>query len=346
MLGAAAAAGQTPQFGAQSRLVLIPVTVTDSQGNNVDSLNPEDFVVLDNGKRQKVSVDTLTTGVAPIALVVAVQSSGISQSVLEKVQKLGSLFQPLVTGEHGCTALVSFSERVIWLQECTGDEDSLTRAFRSLRRGAPKAGRMRDAVYESIEKLKQYPNSRRVLLLISESRDRGSRKTLEEASIAAQAAGVSVYAATYSAFVTGFTSRSSDTGEPRNPQRSKTPSEETGTLAGSSSQCNPNGCRDPRTPPPEQRVDILSAIGELARMNNEKDTEVLTKVTGGVAFPFTRLRALEKAIESLGAELHSQYVLTYAPGETTDGYHELDVRVPSGNFQVRARPGYWSGNAP
>jgi hypothetical protein len=50
---------QNPRFGVQSRLVLVPVTVTDAKGRAVNGLEANDFVVLDNGRPQKATVDTL-----------------------------------------------------------------------------------------------------------------------------------------------------------------------------------------------------------------------------------------------------------------------------------------------
>src|SRR6202171_3344845 len=126
-------AAQDPQFDVQSRLVLVPVNVTDAKDRTVDGLEPKDFVVFDNGRPQKATVDTLATGVAPIALVIAIQTSGISKAVLEKVRKVGAMIQPLVTGERGCAAVVSFSERVRWIQECTKSEDALAHAFERVR---------------------------------------------------------------------------------------------------------------------------------------------------------------------------------------------------------------------
>jgi VWFA-related protein len=335
-------AAQNPQFDVQSRLVLVPVNVTDAKERTVDGLEPKDFVMLDNGRPQSVTVDTMATGVAPIALVVAVQTSGISKAVLEKVHKIGAMIQPLVTGERGCAAVVSFSERIGWIQECTNSEEALARAFEQIRPGEAKSGRMLDAVDESIQRLRQHSNSRRVLLLISESRDRGSETTLDQVAMAAQTAGVTVYAATYSAFKTAFTSKSSATGEPQMPKVPKTPSEQTGTLSGGPPHCGPFGCPDPPMPPPEQRVDILSGIGELVRLGKTNATQALAKGTGGVTFPFTRLKGLEEAIQKLGDELHSQYLLSFTPEDRTGGYHTLEVRVAGGDFRVRARPGYWS----
>src|SRR5260221_2495558 len=64
-------AAQDAPFGVQSRLVLVPVNVTDAKGRTVDGLESKDFVVLDNGRPQKATVDTAGTGVAHIALAVA-----------------------------------------------------------------------------------------------------------------------------------------------------------------------------------------------------------------------------------------------------------------------------------
>jgi hypothetical protein len=68
---AASLIGQEPRFDARSRLVLVPVTVTDLQGRSIDGLEVSDFLLFDNGQSQKATVDTIDTGVAPVALVIA-----------------------------------------------------------------------------------------------------------------------------------------------------------------------------------------------------------------------------------------------------------------------------------
>ncbi len=141
---------QESRFDVRSRLVLVPVNVTDPKGHSIDGLEAADFQVFDNGRPQKTTVDTIDTGVAPIALIVAVQSSGISTAVLEKVRRIGTMIQPLITGERGCAGLVSFDQRVTWQQNCTSDADAIQRAFTRLepldRPGEDKEARMLDAV--------------------------------------------------------------------------------------------------------------------------------------------------------------------------------------------------------
>ena len=100
---------------------------------------------------------------------------------------------------------------------------------------------------------------------------------------------------------------------------------------------------NPKIPPPEERVDFIGALHELSRLGTANITEVLAKGTGGVAFPFLKQKGLEDAIEKLGAELHTQYVLSFVPEASAPGYHTLTVRLSRpGEFHIRARPGYWS----
>src|SRR5438067_2690943 len=58
-------------------LVFVPVTVTDKKGNPIDGLTVDDFVLNDDGARQKIRVDTSDTVLAPVSLVIAMQCSGI-----------------------------------------------------------------------------------------------------------------------------------------------------------------------------------------------------------------------------------------------------------------------------
>lgn len=337
-------AAQDSRFNARSHLVLVPVTVTDANGRSVDGLEAADFLLLDDQRPRKVTVDTIATGVAPIALVIAVQSSGISSAVLEKVRKIGAMIQPIVTGERGCAGLVSFAESVTWLQACTKDPDALQRALDRLRPGDHKEAAMLDAVNESIERLRKEPNSRRVLLLISESRDRGSEADLETVTISAQAADVTVYAATYSAVKAAFTSKLPLTFKPRPKSPQTTPKSKAMHTANGAppSVSNPVS---PKLVPQGQSLEYPAGLREILRLHQTNTTEALAAVTGGITFPFTRQKGLEEAIQKLGAELHSQYVLSFAPEGSAPGYHKLEMSlVREGRFNIRARPGYWSAD--
>jgi len=331
----AALLAQDTRFSARSRLVIVPVNVSDTSGAAVPALEPADFVLLDEGRPQKFSVESIDTGVAPIALVVAVETAGISRAAVENIRRIGAMIQPLVTGDRGCAGLLTFDSRLNWVEECSKDPDVQSKAFQKLRVSEQQTkARLLDAASSAIEHLKRRENSRRVLLLISETRDRGSETKLEEVAAAAQAAGVSVYTLAYSAWSTAFTSKA-PVGEQKPAKTPTTPQEAMGTYSG-----GPSTKLDPKIPPPEQRIDVIGGIRELSHMNQPKVTEALTKATGGATFSFTRLKGLEDAIRKFGEDLHSQYLLTFAPDMSRPGYHAIEVKVRRPGLQVRARPGY------
>jgi VWFA-related protein len=324
--------GQQPGFRTQTRLVLVPAVIEGDLAN----LDADRFTVLDNGVPQLFTMDTFGTGVAPIALVVAVQNSGLSAGALAKVKKIGAMIQPLILGERGCAALVTFSETVRWDQECTQNATRLTQAFQQITTGAGRSGRLLDAVEQAIAQLAARPASRRVILLISESRDRGSAATLDSVLPAAQDAGVAIYSATYSAFRSTLLSKPEEVlpkrkrTDPQNPALDKN---ERFASGGAMKVLHPNE---------GQKADLGAALGELVRLGQTKTTEALARATGATEYSFTKLNGLEKAIEQLGEELHGQYIFSFTPKDPIPGYHALTIQIKDGaNFKIRARPGYW-----
>jgi hypothetical protein len=125
---------QESRFNVQSRMVLVPTAVTDARGRTVDGLGALDFPC--PGQRESAEraiVDTIDAGVAPIALVIAVPSSGVSAAAVEKLQRIGSVIQPLITGQRGAAAVVWFDQQINWLQDFTSVGALIDRAFRQIR---------------------------------------------------------------------------------------------------------------------------------------------------------------------------------------------------------------------
>jgi VWFA-related protein len=290
-------------------LVLVPVTVTDAKGTTIDGLQAEDFMLKDDDVPQKqIRMDTSDTVLAPVALVVAIQASGISQPALEKIRKVGSLIQPLVGGEKSEAAILAYDAEVRTLQDFTRDGDKITGAFATVQARTIKNGVLIDAVAQGIQMLTTRPeNFRRILITIGESRDRGSKSKLEKTVEAAQHAGVAIYSITYSAQATAWTAKPQD------------------------------------NPPLPIEPDYIGAFKELGRLGTTNQAESFSKQTGGQHLSFARLQGLEEALGRLGTEIHSQYLLSFVPEESKNkGYHRLAVEVRSHpGAVIRARPGYW-----
>jgi hypothetical protein len=70
--------------------------------------------------------------------------------------------------------------------------------------------------------------------------------------------------------------------------------------------------------------------------------EVFTKFTGGKETAFVSQRDLERSVSIIGNDLHSAYLITYAPNNREEGgFHDIVVSVSRPDVRVRTRPGYW-----
>ena len=300
---------QEPTIRTNTSLVLVPVTVTDSKGKFVDGLQAEDFLLYDDRVPQKeLRMDTSDTVLAPVAMVIAIQASGISIPALEKIHRVGSLIQPLVAGERGQAAVISFDEDIRVLQDFTRDADKISGAFQVVQARTIKTAHLFDAIQQGVELLQARPeNYRRILMILSESRDRGSKGKLDKTIEAAQRAGVAVYPITYSAQKTAWTAKPED------------------------------------NPPLQTGPDYIGALAELGRLATPNAAQKLAESTGGRHLSFARVQGLEDAISRMGEEIHSQYLLSFVPMETKNkGYHRVTVGIRGrSDAVIRARPGYW-----
>ena len=98
------APAQRPSSDTTVSLVVVPATVSGSDGRCVRGLTGADFLLIDNERPRPVRVDEETS---PISLVIAIQSSSISAPALAKIRKIGSLVEPLLILQGGEAAASS-----------------------------------------------------------------------------------------------------------------------------------------------------------------------------------------------------------------------------------------------
>lgn len=302
---AGAARGQTT-FRTTSHAVVVPVTVMDRAGKLVDGLDATEFVLLDNGEPRKFDADGF---IPPIALIVAVQTGINSGAALTKIAKIGSMIGPMMAGDRGSAAVISYDAAVRVRQPFTRDIAAVSNAVQALL-PAQGGGKMLDALAAAIAMFREGPpDHRRVVLLIGESKDRGSENKLDTIATALQRENVSVFSINYSPFLTPMTVKQH--------QVPKAPGGAT--------------------------VNLLAVFEELGRLGKENASDLLVHHSGGRRIGFLKQGALEKAILAIGEELHSQYLLGFSPPpKSREGYHKIEVRVPGRpDAQVRYRPGYW-----
>lgn len=318
-----------------ANVVIAPTTVRDNNGNFVNGLQLQDFELYDNNKLQKVNADVRDE---PLSLVVAVQRSSNLEVFLPKIQSIGTMLNQLVAGQDGEIAIVGFDHRIQVMQDFTQEGTKVSEAMKKMTPGSSNHAVV-DAVSQSIRMLTHRPaDRRRVLLLIAEKRDRGSELRLREALEQAQFANVSIYSLDISTIVAALTDKGAP---PRPPSIPAEAQHLPGGYAATPTIVEQNYYNGNYIP---VFVDIFKAVKSIFV---DDTLDVFTRFTGGREYSFIGEKSLEKAVAGIADELHSQYLLSYAPNNQTEGgFHEIKVIVNRPKLEVRTRPGYWVAARP
>ncbi len=183
----------TPEFGAAIKVgvtnIIAPVLVTDRSGNIIDGLQPDQFHLYDNNKDQNIHVDV---AFQPISVVLCLEASSRVDGIMSQLHHLGTLM-PLIVGDHGEAAVMAFDSRLRIMQDFTSDPDKVKAAVEKVNAGN-SSSRMIDAVDKAVYMLRNRPaDNRKIILLVSETRDQASEGRIRESLIDAQLSNVIVY---------------------------------------------------------------------------------------------------------------------------------------------------------
>jgi VWFA-related protein len=315
--------------------IVAPTLVTDRAGNIIDGLQPHQFHLFDNKKDQNIQVDV---SFLPISMVVAVEASvRVDGTILNQIKKLGTLI-PEVAGDHGEVAVMAVDSRLRVMQDFTSDTDKIKAAVDKITAGN-SSNRIIDAVEESVRMLGKRPKeNRKIVLLVSETRDVASEGRLKETLISANFHNVVVYTVDISQLVVRLTEK------PQAPRPDPIDPAARQTLAG-----------QPPTPTSvaqdygiQNEVQFMPLLTEIykdtKRIFVDSPSEALAKGTGGAQFSFVKQRGLEDALQRISTEIRSQYLISYAPNNKGEsGFHTIEVRVDNPRYIAKTRPGYWVG---
>ncbi len=331
-----------PKVKVQVALVNTPVTVRDARGEMVHDLEAQDFQIADNGVTQQIS--HFDMGGDPISLVILMETSSRIEALLPQVRKTGILFTQTVMGPSGEAAVVGFNDSVDKLQDFTTNGDLIENTIAHLGEGT-SGSKLYDAMAVGVEMLSGRPEAtadkpgrRRVLMILSEATDAGSDAKLGEVLRNAQLANVTIYSVGLSTTRAELQAKPKDTRPQLTPPGTFPLPPQPGTPQTPTSEANRYG-----------NIDILAAaVWAVQHVHNQiKDhaLEVAAAATGGAHLSTFKDRSIEKAIDEIGGELHSQYTISYTPtGADAPGYHEIKVNIvrnDAKNLKVRARPGYY-----
>ena len=337
------------KISARVTLVNTPVTVRDASGAMLHDLDENDFVITDNGVPQKIT--HFDVGGDPISLVILVETSSRVDSFLPQLRKTGILLSEQVMGPDAEAAVIGFDDSLKTLQGFTRGHDAIEAAFSGLKTGESGIC-LFDAMSAGVEMLsgRRKPTQetpvpgRRVLLIISEALDTGSDARLGEVLRRAQLENVTIFSVGLS------TTRAELQAKPR--QNGPAPITPPGTFG---MPPPPGTVQTPTTEANQQNagIDLIELTKVLVEHTKSAATkhslEVGAVATGGGYYSTYKGRSIESAIDEIGGELHSQYMISYEPksrsADSQDfGYHQISVSLvadKASGKKITTRPGYY-----
>jgi VWFA-related protein len=366
-----------PAFTSQTTEVMVPALVQDSAGNVVFTLQANDFLLTDDGVPQKLMLQH-ETGSEPLALVIVIEVGGAGARQFQKDSRLVPPLAPMLPSLVGHVphrvALVTFDSHPELVEDFTSDLDAVQTTLRGLSAGCSRQSHYEncsgpnpvhdqpmgdngaailDSLKFAVEILQTEPASfRRTILLVSETADRGSETTVEQAVRAITDTNTIVYAI-------GFSTAKSEAAHYAHHQL---PLSQGGWQLAENPRPNPpHGCmgKDPSPRPDDptskwsQFYDCVAQLvppltfakmAAIATSDSLRQNVPATvaRLTGGVYFKLGSGRHLEQDLMAIGNQVPNRYALSFQPKTPHPGLHVLTLTLPDyAGLKITARTSYW-----
>lgn len=296
-----------PTIRVNTSVVLVPTLVEKPTGEVVYGLTEKDFTLEDNSVKQQIHVDDDLDS-QPVSLVVCIQRGRSSGLEFDKFAKLGPLLDLFTAGGRGEVALVAFDSKPLYLDGFSRDTSDITEDLQRLKPGDGGAAIL-DAVGYSVDLLEHRPpDHRRILLLISESRDHGSK--IYSAQNLVERIGTSntlVLSLTFSPTKASFM----DWGK--------------GNAAGGSN------------------INVLAPLMMAIAAVHKNAAKEIAVMSGGEYASFTKEKSFQNQVDELASHARNRYILSFHPTDLTPGLHTIEVKLTNDyNARVVARASYWA----
>jgi VWFA-related protein len=288
--------------------VLVP-TLVEKHGQVIYGLKQKDFVLEDDGVAQKIHVQQ-EMDTAPVALVVAVELGGASVLEFGKLAKMGPLLDLFMVDPRSRAALVGFDSGQHLICDFTHSSTELNQALNNLQPG-DGGDAILDTVSYAVSLLETEPQGyRRVLLLISEERDHGSKHAKPEQVI--RQIGRSDVLVLSVAF---------------SPAQA-----ELASSFGSDNEAGP-------------AANLMAPLLMLIRGMRKNVVKEISDMSGGEYTTFTGDKRFEQRVVNAARDVRNRYLITFSPSNPAPGLHTIKVRtVEDYGAKIVARSDYWYGS--
>jgi VWFA-related protein len=294
-----------PTLRMNANEVLVPTLVERPGGGVVYGLKQQDFILEDNGVAQKIRVQE-EMDTAPVALVVAVEMGGASVLEFDKLAKMGPLLDLFLTDGKGQAALVGFDSEPHLICDFTHSSDAVNQALKHLDPG-DGGDAILDTVSYAVDLLQSQPKEyRRVLLLVSEERDHGSKHIkIPELIRKIGQSDVLVLSVSFSPAKAELLHDIKDNGDDRT-------------------------------------MNLFSTLAMIVPAFKKNVTKEVARMSGGEYNTFTGDKGFDKRVVASAQRARNRYLITFSPSDPTPGLHTIRVRLAQEyKAHIVARANYW-----
>jgi VWFA-related protein len=303
-----------------STLVIVPTLVRSTSGDLIYGLKPADFRLTDNGIEQKITIEEVER--QPLAVVVLMQTGGTAPRHFDDFRNANTMLSYMMGNSAHRVALVTFDSQPEDMWEFTPNLTDLDDAFTSPESGDHGAGVV-DAVDYAVNLLRQQPPQfRRIIVLLSQPQDDGSKAHAEDVVRRLGETNTTIYSVTFSPEKTWLRDQFTKERHGQPPY-----------------QLNPAG-----GPPIIGTFDLKAPLmAALGSMRTDTAAEVAT-LSGGEHVRFDDKAGLERQLETIANHIPARYILSFRPTSKQPGFHAISVRVVNQPepVDVAARTSYWA----
>jgi Ca-activated chloride channel homolog len=304
-----------------SNLVMVPVSVTDRDGQAVQGLTKDDFRLQEEGKQQEITgIGNPEEVPLAIALLFDISSSVSQKGFFQFQQNAAAAFLKQVMKPNDRAAVFTIASQPAMVQGLSTTEEAAAKILTIPPATSSVATAFYDTVTAAAKYLETAPSQyRRVIIVITDGDDNNSKRIVSVSNAEARAS-------------------------------------QDGQLAGSAARVGLQNRHRLAVAEVQQATQKADAIfysvnpgGPSVRLNEiamraETGMEAIAEATGGTAFVPDGEKDLERVFRQVAAELRGQYLLQYyGNSEAPAGqFRRIMVSVPArADVRVRARQGYY-----
>ncbi|MER3431438.1 MAG: hypothetical protein C4325_07335 [Blastocatellia bacterium] len=176
-----------PGLVIDSSVVILNVSVKDSNGTPVTGLSKSLFSVLEDGIEQKI--DYFSASETPFAAVILLDTSGSMEERVALARSAAVVFLDNLRPED-VAAIYRFDSKIEEIQPFSNSRDAAEAIFDLTSKGMT---RLNDAIYEAAVELSKRAEKRRAIIVLSDGQDTMSKRSADKALKAALAADATIY---------------------------------------------------------------------------------------------------------------------------------------------------------